>query len=562
MKCPLLQPNCGLLHDNMSITWGETKDGVDKLDAKMRKGEKNWNRKLANWNSQISLASGNKETSQGHLSAAIAEQTSDQAEQEKKQQEERRLEHEFRVQWGACVAEMNEILFTKFCGVKSARGELHKKSTEVRPDDLIDCEVGDWVAEACSVPCDDALVGGHQTLNREIVQLNNDHGVKCPVISWVKKCNEIPCPVNCKQSRWSRWSSCTTDCGGGVKGRSRTVEDRPRNGGMFCDVGTEVTSCNTGSCDRNCSLTKWRMRPCSVSCGGGYLVRKRHVKRPARAKGKCPRKRSFKRYGKKRCNRHDCYGDEECLAKQDVVIAIDGSGSVKEKGFKVLQEFAAQLAEHFRGKSEEWVFNEETEEEELGTVMATQTAIVQFGNGVLKANNTVGGAEIVAGLNNDTSVIAVKLRELKWQRGFTNMAQAFSAAETVFLNGGRARAQSVVIVITDGKPSFNFQTNNAVKKLRRKGTKVVMVVVKEFLNKKQKKLLRGWSSVPRRTNFIHVPGLKHLDRNVVKVVNKVVIRSCSKTISLKKEREERDRWEQASAMEELAEYTEETVAPA
>jgi len=561
-KCSLGRPNCGLLHDNMSLMWGEMKDAVDKLDSKMRKEEKAWNKKLDNWNDQISLATGNKETSQGHLSGAIAEQTSDQAEQDKKEQEERRLEDEFAVQWGACVAEIEEILFTKFCGVKSARGELHKKSAEVRPDDLIDCETADWIAQACSVPCDDNLVGGTQTLTREVVQMNNTYGVNCPALTWVKKCNEVPCPVDCQQSNWSRWSACTADCGGGVMGRSRTIEVRPSNGGVFCDVPTEVTSCHTGSCDRKCDLTPWKMRPCSVSCGGGYLVRKKHVTRPARGKGKCPKKRSRKRYGKKRCNRHDCYGDEECLAKQDVVIAIDGSGSMKDKGFKVLKEFAASLVEHFRGKAEEWVEDEETGEEMLATVTAVQAAIVQFGNGVLGPNNTVSGANIVSGLNNDTAATAGQIRELEWQRGFTNMAQAFSAADTVFLNGGRQHAQSIVIVISDGKPSFNFQTENAVKKLRRKGTKVVMVVVKEFLKEEQKELMKSWSSVPRNTNFIHVPGLKELKDHNEHWVNHVVIRSCSKTISLKKEKEEQDMWEAASAMEDLAEYTEETKQPA
>lgn len=290
------------------------------------------------------------------------------------------------------------------------------------------------------------------------------------------------------------------------------------------------------------------------------MVRKKHVTRKARGKGKCPKKRSRRRYGKKKCNTEECYGDEECLAKQDVVIAIDGSGSVKEFGFKVLQEFAASLAEHFRGSVKDFVYNEETGEEEEKEVTAVQTAIIQFGQGVLGKNNTVGGADIVQELVADNKATAEGLRALKWRKGFTNMAQAFMASDTVFLNGGRKHAQSIVVVITDGKPSFKFQTSVAVKKLRRKGVKVVMIVVKEFLKEDQHELLQKWSSVPRRTNFIHVPGLKDLKQNLGFWTNHVLIRSCSKTISLMKEKEEQERWETADALEELAEYGDEEEA--
>jgi len=558
-KCSLGRPNCGLLHDNMSLMWGGMRDAVDALDTKMRREEKAWKKKLDNWNDQISLATGNKETSQGHLAGAIAEQTSDMAEQDKKEQEERRLEKEFRKGWAQCQQEMDEILFTKFCGVKAARGELHKKGA-LKPTEIGDCEVGDWVAQACSVPCDDMLKGGMQMMVREIIQQPNENGVKCPELELEKKCNEVPCPVDCIMTRWGGWSSCTADCGGGIRGQTRSVYQRAKNGGLFCDTPTEAEACNTHSCDRNCTLKKWKIRPCSVSCGGGEMVKKKHINVPARGKGKCPKKGNHLRYLKKVCNTDKCYGDEECVAKVDLLIALDGSGSVKEKGFKVLKDFAADLAKQYRGEVIEEHENEETYEPEMRTVMAGQVGVIQFGNGVIDDAGVVGPADIIQGLTNTTTDSVKVLEELKWRRGFTNMAQAFTAAETAFLNGGRQHAQSVLLVISDGKPSFNFQTENAVAKARRKGVKVVMVVVKQFLKKESTQLMKSWSSVPRKTNFIKIPGLKNLRKHMHRWVNRVLIRSCSKTVSVKKEKEAEERWEAEKNMNELAAFGDEEKA--
>ena len=42
-------------------------------------------------------------------------------------------------------------------------------------------------------------------------------------------------------------------------------------------------------------------------------------------------------------NTHECTGEEVCIAKHDLVLAIDGSGSLRESVFKLLKNFAAGL---------------------------------------------------------------------------------------------------------------------------------------------------------------------------------------------------------------------------
>ena len=53
--------------------------------------------------------------------------------------------------------------------------------------------------------------------------------------------------------------------------------------------------------------------------------------------------------------------------------------------------------------------------------------------------------------------VHMEILELKWQRGFTNMAQAFSLAD-VMLQSGRKEAQSAGMVLNDGKLPFRYQT--------------------------------------------------------------------------------------------------------
>jgi hypothetical protein len=71
------------------------------------------------------------------------------------------------------------------------------------------------------------------------------------------------------------------------------------------------------------------------------------VRIPIRGNGRCPKPSSRIRYGIKKCNTFDCKGDEVCIAKQDLVLAIDGSGSLRESGYKILKDFAASLIDKY-----------------------------------------------------------------------------------------------------------------------------------------------------------------------------------------------------------------------
>lgn len=263
-------------------------------------------------------------------------------------------------------------------------------------------------------------------------------------------------------------------------------------------------------------LAKWtKWTPCSMACDGGFKERFRHVAIPTRGFGKCPGSLSRYRFQKTSCNDQKCTGDEICVAKQDLVIAIDGSGSIRESGFGILKKFVEALLSRYQ--TEYW--GDE----------AVKIAIVLFGNGVIMPDGkTVSPAILSRPLTFDMAAIQDTLKDLPWKKGFTNMAQAFSAAESAFIQGSRRGAQSAVMVVTDGKPSFNFMTNEMVEQLDDKAImRYFLLINEEDLDSASNKLMKAWASQPWETNLVHVPGgLALLEADTDMWVDKALVKFC------------------------------------
>merc|ERR1719316_2359416 len=183
-KCVLSKINCGLLHDNMSLLWGKWKDLVDELQAEMDENKEIFDELMADLNTQRATYVSAKETAQSMKAEAIAMTNADVAEQKDKQAEERFLHKQYKKRMGICIREISEIFFTDICGVKVIRGLVAAKSKKIGcpecPEQIVDCEVGDWIPGLCTVPCDDdcnkqgmkmsdptSFCGGKQPLSRQ-----------------------------------------------------------------------------------------------------------------------------------------------------------------------------------------------------------------------------------------------------------------------------------------------------------------------------------------------------------------------------------------------------------
>lgn len=113
-----------------------------------------------------------------------------------------------------------------------------------------------------------------------------------------KSCNPQPCPVHGGYSQWSAYGPCTSTCGRGEKARIRTCTNpAPAHGGRTCDylgLAEEKAKCNLRACPIDGEYTKWSVfTPCTKSCGTGQKTRIRLCSNPAPQHGGKPCVGSF-----------------------------------------------------------------------------------------------------------------------------------------------------------------------------------------------------------------------------------------------------------------------------
>merc|ERR1719236_166508 len=159
-----------------------------------------------------------------------------------------------------------------------------------------------------------------------------------------------------------------------------------------------------------------------------------------------------------------------------------------------------------------------------------QIGVVQFGNGAITADGKVAGALEVLQLTSDISAVAAAVKGLAYLKGFTNMAQAFTSAEKLLLLGGRRKARSAVLTLTDGKPSFLFQTHEKVMQLKDKHVKLFFAPVTEFQGD-ELELMKEWASQPWGTHLVHVPGLAPLQADKEIFAQKMIVQFCPEAMS-------------------------------
>merc|ERR1719265_1854691 len=224
---------------------------------------------------------------------------------------------------------------TELCALKKIRGELYKMKGGGHSAFFQDCEVSKWDPEECTKKCGK----GEQKLTRSVLTHPNG-GAKCLPLAAQRTCNHVPCPKDCKLSVWSGWSKCSAKCGGGVQQRLREVKHAMAYGGKPCGPTSETKACNGQACEKDCDLSQWtKWSRCSKDCDGGTAKRQKFVASEPKGAGKCPDRWSPKRLEYKKCAVGRCNTPVKdmpllCNRSLDIVLLLDGSGSLGKKGWK------------------------------------------------------------------------------------------------------------------------------------------------------------------------------------------------------------------------------------
>lgn len=407
---------------------------------------------------------------------------------------------------------------TELCALKKIRGELYKMKGSGHSAFFQDCEVSKWAPEECSKKCK----GGEQELTRSVLTHPNG-GAKCLPLEAMRSCNNQPCPVDCDLKPWSGWSKCSAECGGGVQQRLREVKLAMKYGGNPCGETSETKACHTNACEKDCKLGAWtKWSTCSKDCDGGTRKRQKFVESAPEGAGECADQWSPKRLEYKSCNMKRCPipGNETlpCPKKLDVVILLDGSSSLGKKGWAAEIHAAKTLVSSFAVADTE-----------------AQVSLILFSGpptwmGISQCTGQsdkkvdlekVCRIKVVQHFTNEWKEVGQKIDDLEWPQGSTLTSLALLTAKSELM-GGRKDAQSVVIVITDGRP-MSFRKTFLAAKVLRKSARLVFVPVTNFAPLKFIKTLatRRWQE-----NIIQVKSFDELEEPAT--VTHIIANICPK----------------------------------
>jgi len=519
-KCTIKKsPQCYKLQERFLLIQSGIEDERDELLEEVSMLERFCEETKQTLETQISNDQDALQNSQTKLAAATEKEATAGETARQTAAENAQLNGDLVKQMKTCST--NYINFeTEMCALKKIRGELYKMKGGGHSAFFQDCELSKWDPEECTKKC----AGGQQKLTRSVLTHPNG-GTKCLPLGAMKSCNQQPCGVDCKLHTWSGWSKCSSKCGGGVQQRLREVRLAMKYGGKPCGATSETVACNAQACEKDCDLSKWtKWSACSKDCDGGTQKRQKFIKKVAEGAGTCAGAWSLKRLQYKACNMKRCMLAKgqtlmTCNKTLDVVLLIDGSGSLGKRGWAAEIKAAKMFVDAFSGSG----------------ANANMAVILYSGprtwGGVYKcfARNTkkvdrekICGIKTVTHFTKDLKKVKNLITGLTWPRGSTLTSLALMTAKAE-LALGRKNAMANVIVFTDGRPLSYRKTLLASAQVR-EAARLVWVSVTKYapLAKIKKWATRRWQE-----NVVRVKSFKALEKP--SVITHIVANICPKT---------------------------------
>jgi len=277
-------------------------------------------------------------------------------------------------------------------------------------------------------------------------------------------------------------------------------------GGTPCGATSETKSCKNQACEKDCDLgpwTKWSI--CSKDCDGGTKKRTKFVKNEPEGAGTCPDEWGVKRLQYKKCNMKRCKVPQDnapmaCNKSLDIVLLIDGSGSLGKKGWAAEMKASQFFLDAFAnsGKANIAVI--------LYSGPRTWSGVRKcVGKSKKKVDPEKCGIKTVTHFTEDIKKVKQLVLGLEWPKGSTLTSLALMTAKAE-LSLGRKSSPSVVIAITDGRPLSYRKTYLAAKEVR-KSARLVWVPVTKYAPLKH---IKKWATRRWQENVVPVKSFKHL----------------------------------------------------
>jgi hypothetical protein len=510
-------PDCSTLGDKLMLMQAGVVDDVQGRLAELASTEEECKVTKQNLQSQMQSSAQRLQEQQEMLAEATTIMIEATEQNRLKGQQLDQLEGENKKMAAFCKQSVEQAA-TELCKIKSIRQELFKIK-QLRPF-IQDCEVSSWTPDECSKPCG----GGVQNLVRQVV-VPNDKGAACPPLTMQRSCNTNQCPVNCDMAQWSGWTSCSAKCGGGIKQRIRHVNRRAQHGGKMCPAESESQGCGMEACDKDCSLAPWGgWSSCSKACGGGFKERVRRVVAPSSGLGNCAKEDSEYRLQYMRCNMDVCKPKTapllKCASKVDVILLLDGSGSLGTKGWETMKKAGSDIIAAM--------------DPAANGGNGAQVAVLMYSgpddmNAYKKCTGEGGAVDMakdckmvwVSHLTPNSAAIATGINSLIWQKGSTLTSQALASAEAELVYG-RGDAPQVVIALADRLPMMPRKTAEAAASLRKKAKLIFAAAT-------------GPSELPKFAEFVSRPVADNLvyvkqldDFSKPETINNIIAAACPK----------------------------------
>jgi hypothetical protein len=535
-KCTIKKsPQCYKLQERFLLIQSGIEDERDELMQEIAMLEKYCEDTKDTLEKQISQCEDMLASAQTDLAAATTKEASAGEEARLTAMEHEQLERDLTKQMKTCSG--NYINFeTELCALKKIRGELYKIKGGGHSAFFQDCEVSKWEPEECTKTCAPdyakgfsategkktrAMNGGEQKLTRSVLTHPNG-GAKCLPLAAVRSCNTKPCPVDCKLATWSGWSKCSAECGGGVTQRVRDVKMAMKHGGDPCGDTSQTKACNGQGCEKDCMLASWTSwSKCSKDCDGGTKKRQKFVYKEAEGAGKCPGQWSKERLQYETCNTFRCYVPEgkvviQCNRSLDIVLLIDGSGSLGSKGWKAEIKAANMFVDAFSasgGKSNMAVI--------LYSGPRTWGGVRKcFAKNKKKVDQEkVCGIKMITHFTEDLKKVKNLINGLTWPKGSTLTSLALLTAKAE-LALGRKQSHSNIVLFTDGRP-LSYGKTRVASKIVRKSARLVWVAITRYA---PLKYIKTWATRRWQENVVVVKTFKDLEKP--DPINQVVANIC------------------------------------